>query len=65
MLMLILRLLILENHESVTLSREVKVLCIFKYASWNWKTSSASLSNLKFDYAQVFIASSSILITRI
>ena len=53
--MLILRLSILENHESVIFRSAVKVLFIFKNAFWHFEICFVSLSILRLDRAQVFL----------
>ena len=53
-LMLILRLSMLENHASVTLGSDVKVLFIFKMRVDILKISYAPPSNLKLDHVLVF-----------
>ena len=56
MLMLILRLSMLENHASVTLSSDIKVLCVFKMRVDILIISYAPSSNLKLGHALVFLA---------
>ena len=63
--MLILRLSLLENHASVTLSNDVKVLYILKMRVDILKISYPPSNNLKPEHVLVFLTTSRKQITRI
>ena len=63
--MLILCLLMLENHASVTFSSAIKCYASFKMRLEILKISNAPSRILKFDHALVFQATSKKQITRI